>query len=373
MVHNGYLQIALSSGVLGLVLYLAFLMLIFLRLWKSFQRSGEGRGKVLLLAFMASFFGFLIQDLSGWPDIALTPFFWILLGLGLSFCLTDQPQRPEKFGRIAAYFLWAIFGGSVLFLGFLIPDAFNRLAADRLFGVSQRLSIAEEWPEIESNITKAVQRVPRDAHYQDLCGVYYIRRLGLTGEPVLYREGAAFLKKAHSLNPFDPYVLIHRIDLDQVALAKGLISEAARETQQAMFKLQAMDRNNPTIYRAMAKLKIREKKYSEALALIDQANRLNRAAPNPREEWTAAQHGRFLELVKEREYPSAQKVLQEVITQYPDDSPTYVLMGNLFLAMNKPDKARESFQAALDLDKDNRDAQEGLKKIGATSGNSLSQ
>jgi hypothetical protein len=71
-------------------------------------------------------------------------------------------------------------------------------------------------------------------------------------------------------------------------MMKQVISRPAEFTQQAMVKLLSMDRNNPTIYKAMARLKIREKKFPEALDLIKKGNWLNRAAPNPREEWTAA-------------------------------------------------------------------------------------
>jgi len=148
-----------------------------------------------------------------------------------------------------------------------------------------------------------------------------------------------------------------------VAMMKQVISIPAEFTQQAMNKLLSMDRNNPTIYKAMARLKIREKKFLEALDLIEKGNWLNRAAPNPREEWVAAQHGLFLELVKQNNFQAALKVLQEVVAQYPDDGPSLVLMGNLYTVMKEYNKAKEAFLTAIKLDKDDPNAKEGLRTI----------
>lgn len=369
MVHNGYLQTALTNGVPALILYLVFLAMILSRLWKTFHLSVRNEQKVLVLTFLASMVGFLIQDLSGWLDIALTPFFWVILGLSLSLTNERGAEKPlVQNKKIVLVIRTALVVGAFLLL-ILTLEAVNRLSADRLFGISQPLSIKEDWPEIEFNLKKGLTRISDDSYYEDQAGVYYIRRLGVTGEPGLYRRGEALLEKAYRHNPFDPYVLIHRIDLDQVAMGKQVISRPAEFTQWAMNKLLTMDRNNPTIYKAMARLKIREKKFSEALALIEKANLLNRGAPNPREEWTAAQHGLFLELVKQKNYSQALKVLETVVTEYPDDDPSYVLMGNLYEVMKEYKKARDSFITALHLKPDNQNTKEGLRRMEQTGKN----
>jgi O-antigen ligase len=363
MVHNGYLQTALTNGVPALILYLVFLAMILSRLWKTFRKSVRNRQKVLVLTFLASMVGFLIQDLSGWLDIALTPFFWVILGLSLALTNERGAEKHLAHNKKITMVIWAGLLVCALFLVILTLEAVTRLSADRLFGLSQPLSIKEDWPEIESNLKKGLTRISDDSYYEDQAGVYYIRRLGVTGEPASYRQGEVLLEKAYRHNPFDPYVLIHRIDLDQVAMGKQVISRPAEFTQWAMNKLLTMDRNNPTIYKAMARLKIREKKFPEALALIEKANLLNRGAPNPREEWTAAQHGLFLELVKQKNYSQALKVLETVVTEYPDDDPSYVLMGNLYEVMKEYKKARDAFSAALNLSPDNQNAKEGLRRM----------
>ncbi|OGP51891.1 MAG: hypothetical protein A2Y79_09180 [Deltaproteobacteria bacterium RBG_13_43_22] len=363
MVHNGYLQTALTNGVPALIFYLVFLMIILFRLWKTFRNSGQNKQKVLVLTFLASIVGFLIQDLSGWLDIALTPFFWILLGL--SVALTGEGLPEDNLVRDKRIFgvLWVSVSVCVLFLVILTLEAMNRLVTDRLFGISQTLSIEEDWPEIEFNLKEGLTRISDDSYYEDLAGVYYIRRLSVSGKSDLYRQGAAQLEKAYRHNPFDPYVLIHRVELDQVAMMKQVIFRPAEFTQQAMVKLLSMDRNNPTVYKTVARLKIREKKFPEALDLIEKASRLNCGAPNPREEWTAAQHGIFLELVKQNNFSAALIVLQKVVTQYPDDDPSYVLMGNIYGIMKEYKKAKEAFLIAINLNKDNQNAKEGLRMI----------
>jgi hypothetical protein len=52
-----------------------------------------------------------------------------------------------------------------------------------------------------------------------------------------------------------------------------------------------------------------------------------------------------------------------VVAQYPDDDPSYVLMGNLYGVMKEYKKAKEAFLNAIYLDKDNQNAKEGLKRL----------
>lgn len=359
MVHNGYMQLALETGIPGLVFYLAFLAFV---LWGLIRTYKENK-RLTHLALIGSLAVFLIQDLSGWPDIALTPFLWIFLGLAVSLSPGRLPDGGPLEKIIRGYFIKTIIVLSIIFLTILTLSTLKIFQGDRLFGSSQYINMQYNWPEIETRIVKGLEWIPNDSYYEDLAALYYLRQYIRDRSPGTYKKGVRLLEKAHQDNPFDPYVLIHRIELEQIALGYGAISKPSDFVQKATADLLQLDRNNRSIYKSIARLKIREEKFSEALTLIESGNVLNQGASNPREEWVAAQHGIFLTLVKKKDYPSALKVIQQVIAQYPDDVPTHVLMGNLYGELKNWVKAKEAFSAALKLESENKEALEGLRRV----------
>lgn len=76
VVHNGYLDLAVKSGIPALLLYLGLVGFVLFKLDKS-------KG-LLATAFMAAILGFMIQALTGWAHLGLDPFFWIVIGLGIN-------------------------------------------------------------------------------------------------------------------------------------------------------------------------------------------------------------------------------------------------------------------------------------------------
>ncbi len=55
--------------------------------------------------------------------------------------------------------------------------------------------------------------------------------------------------------------------------------------------------------------------------------------------------------------------LSRVIQQNPEQPEAYVLLGKAYLALNHSEKAKNSFQKALELDPENPEAQKGLAQI----------
>jgi hypothetical protein len=359
MVHNGYLQIALETGIPGLALYLVFLFFVFLGLIRTYQKK---KGPISL-ALMSALIIFLIQDLSGWPDIALTPFFWVFLGLAVSITQVNGQEFGVPRKKRGGYFIKTLCFLGVVFLIALSIRTTKEFFGDRLFGSARFINIEQDWPGIKTRIEQGMEWIPRHSTYEDDAGLYYLKQYARTRAMETYKKGARLLEQAYEDNPFDPYVLIHRIDLERIALELGTFSQPSAYVKESVPRLLKLDRNNRTVYMAIARLKLREGKFSEALILIEAGNWLAPGSPNPRDEWTAAKHGLFLSFVKQRDFPKALKVLQEVITQYPDDVPSHVWMGNLYGAMKNWGLAREAFSTALKLEPENKDAQEGLINI----------
>lgn len=57
------------------------------------------------------------------------------------------------------------------------------------------------------------------------------------------------------------------------------------------------------------------------------------------------------------------KVLERIIDTYPDDAGARASLGSIYLAGNKRSRAKEAFQAALEIDKDNIEARMGLGDV----------
>lgn len=92
--HNGYVDMAAKTGA-GLLFYL---MVVGAVVWKNIkkpkliiqgnylkysnfvmQRSYQS---LLSVCFLASIMAYMVQDITGWAHLGLTPFFFIILGLG---------------------------------------------------------------------------------------------------------------------------------------------------------------------------------------------------------------------------------------------------------------------------------------------------
>jgi putative inorganic carbon (HCO3(-)) transporter len=244
MVHNGYIQLAMTNGIPALILYLALVGMILFSLIKRKNYF-----------FVAAIAGYMVQDLTGWLEIALTPFFWIILGL----C------SPTNGDQIKGYSLTKVIAWLCLaFTAFLSFDSINRLHADNIFYKAQ---VVKNYNLLDINIKEGLEFVSDDFYYYDLVGTLYLKQFAKTGDVDTYKKSVVMLDRAHTLNPFDIYVLIHRLDIETMALKQGIISKPLELAD----KIIAMDKNNPTVYESAMKLRIIEKRYPEALEYLKKA------------------------------------------------------------------------------------------------------
>ena len=395
MVHNGYIQTALTNGIPALLLYLALLACIYTMLIKTFIKIHDVKLRCIVGSFMAAITGYLIQDVFGWLEIALTPFFWIILGLSVSLCNTEN-QRAFLTGwkKMAGYVSVSLCSVILIVLTF---DAINILYADRLFWASRTMDLGKDWNRIESNIKEGLENVPKDHYYEDMAGLLYIKKLNESGDGETYQKAAAMFERAHLHNPFDPYVLIHRIDTDTIGIRKGVIKKPSEFTEKVIGTLRAMDKNNATVYESIAKLLITENRFNDALEYLNTAKALKpfegryytlegfiyRSLNNPagamnayREavsrleksepltlEWVNAKQGLAFIYIDKRDFNEALKEIKTVVGRFPNYAHSYIIMGDIYAAMNNFEKARESFSIALKIEPANPYAKRGLEQI----------
>jgi len=288
MVHNGYLQAAATTGLPGLIFYLALAISIIVLLARTCVQmaSSAGNGSppriagaarrdwLIGIAFIASMAGYLVQDLSGWLEISLSAFFWTIAGAAVSYCAAgpaaDRWHMPARW-RTPAAVAGAMASIALVALAF---DAWSELRADRAFFQSHFLDVNRDWPAIEDNVAAGLRLVGDDPYYQDAAGVLYLKRFHASGDRDAYDRSAALLDRAAQTNHFDPYILIHRVDLDTAALQRKLVAMPSESASRAVGALLLMDRNNPSVHEAVANFRAALGRFSEALESIRKAETL---------------------------------------------------------------------------------------------------
>jgi O-antigen ligase/Flp pilus assembly protein TadD len=402
MVHNGYLQMAVTNGLPGLAIYLALVSLVVVLVWRTCWRAAvrapdtvSPREMMIGAAIVGGIAGYLVQDLSGWEEISLSVFFWMLLGAAVSFStsVSGVPAwRPRAAGRLAGCVAALAVAAAIAALA--IPTL-RELLADELFFRSQFLDVSRDWPQIEENLTEGFRLQPDNAYYDDAAGVLYLKRLRTSGDRRAYVEAAALLDRAASKNSFDPYILIHRIDLETLALNQRALPGVSPGAAGAVDRLVEMDRNNATVHESVARLRLAEGKADEALVSIRRAQMLrphhsryhmiegdalrslgNKAGAgdayraeavilaNPGDpDWVTAENKLILALYETGRTQDAVGEALTALAQAPSNGVAHTLLGIAYLKMDKVDAARSAFMKALVIDPSSAAARQGIREV----------
>jgi putative inorganic carbon (HCO3(-)) transporter len=83
-IHNNYLDLAFSVGVLGLAAYLSILGVFFFYLFRAIKKSMEEPWKMIYIGIISGFIGYLINDLFIFSVVSVSPTFWSLIGLSIT-------------------------------------------------------------------------------------------------------------------------------------------------------------------------------------------------------------------------------------------------------------------------------------------------
>jgi putative inorganic carbon (HCO3(-)) transporter len=390
MVHNGYLQAAATTGIPGLLAYLALISSVLLTLVKDYRRETDRRSRWFVTAFAASIAGYLIQDLSGWLEISLSLFFWIILGLAVASrkvsrsVPTPKPWiRPMGFAGIGTWLAVTVW---------LAAQSVNLVRADSLMRLADGFSVSDSWPLLEDTIRQALQYTG-EAIYSYRAAVRYAERWAVSGDAAAYRLGAGLFDEAHRHDPFNPYFIIERVRLDAAGLQRKTINDTP-VSDALLPVLLAMDRNNASVYEAVARFRLAQGRVSEALDAIEAAKALRPAegrylvlegdmhrASNDRHgaivaydgglallppehpEWLLTQHKRLVTLIESGMYTRAVEAGKRLTARQPSDAMAFTLLGYAYAGLNDLAPARQAFGAALEISPGDGNAVRGLTEV----------
>ncbi|WP_164880452.1 O-antigen ligase family protein [Clostridium manihotivorum] len=93
--HNEYLQLAVTSGIPALLIYLALITFICLKLLKRIRRADEAY-QILYLGLLMSIIGYLIQAFFNISVVSVAPVFWAMLGIAANIGDNELEQLKNN-------------------------------------------------------------------------------------------------------------------------------------------------------------------------------------------------------------------------------------------------------------------------------------
>ena len=96
MLHNQYIQLIYQVGVIGLVLYLGFLIQMYRRLSKTYRETSDPFYRMIALLNMV----IIVSVSAYYVAYEYEPFTWLFVGLGLSVSLSHYEQQTAQYGQM---------------------------------------------------------------------------------------------------------------------------------------------------------------------------------------------------------------------------------------------------------------------------------
>ncbi|HDY67315.1 MAG TPA: tetratricopeptide repeat protein, partial [Candidatus Scalindua sp.] len=125
-IHNDFLDVTVSRGLLGLGVYLWFIFAYSRMAWKGYKRA-NGLDKILIIGICSSCLSYFIQNQFSFGHIPIITLFWFLIGMSVIACSHSLlphsllPQRAAGAATFAATVQGSIGGASKLAVGVRDP------------------------------------------------------------------------------------------------------------------------------------------------------------------------------------------------------------------------------------------------------------
>jgi tetratricopeptide (TPR) repeat protein len=354
--HNELLQMASTTGLLGLVAYLLVLLTFFLLIWKVYRSAAPER-RWLLNAIVASALAYHIQNLFSFSVAALSLLWILFLAIAQNFHLPIRFEKPPPPSPFSMSFLYIKRALIVLLIFFLLFFPLRRLSADICFGRSSALSefLQKPDPDVSSSalpyysdaqiryMKRAVALFPWDVKYELYLGLAYEQRAPLDPERSRdwYLKAVQSYQKAVSMSPANAY---YYNDLGRIfsTLGRGE-SRYFDDAEQAYEKSVQWAPASPAFIINWAVLLQKRGNNQLAREQFNKAFDLDRRFSAK----TLAQMG--LEQYRAGEKQLAFQCLNEAIRGNTACAEAFYCRGVLFLTEKNPKKALEDFKKTLEL------------------------
>ncbi|MEE9605136.1 MAG: tetratricopeptide repeat protein, partial [Candidatus Scalindua sp.] len=97
-IHNDFLDVTVSRGLLGLGVYLWFIFAYSRMVWKGYKRA-NGLDKILIIGICSSCLSYFIQNQFSFGHIPIITLFWFLIGMSVIAC-SHSLRQDQAGGQI---------------------------------------------------------------------------------------------------------------------------------------------------------------------------------------------------------------------------------------------------------------------------------
>lgn len=278
MVHNGYLDRTVWNGIPGLMLYLALMAAISWALLRIIRNSpgNDVERRALACGVFGGLIAFWIQDLSGWHEVSSSVFFWFAAGVGVCLSVDDDgvPGRPGIWQSQHSHATTLIVTPLVILLAVCSWTVWRETYADARLAQAQRAGVGDGWRQARALVEDTRPVIGRNVAYLDRIGVIYLNRLRTTADRDAYRSAREVLTDAGAITRFDPYVLVHIVDAETLALLSGITRIVSNDAVDASLRAAELDPNNATVHETVARFHLASGHLAAALTEVHAARGL---------------------------------------------------------------------------------------------------
>jgi len=354
MAHNELLQMACTTGFLGLAAYLGVLGAFVLMGWKCY-RTASGPVKWLLAAVYSSVLAYHVQNFFSFGVAGINLLWFLLLAVvQWNYRNLTAPEAPSPGARLFTLFEKIIL---VLLLFLIAWFPLNRFGADIAFGLGNAAADALKNPEPGTSVEtylnysdyeielmrRAVKLCPLETKYVLYLGLAYEQRAQLDSNHSKEWELSALAsyENAIRMSPFNAYYYNDRGRVCEALSSSG--GDYAAEAAEAYGKAVHWNPSSPFFNINWSNALQKLGKTKEAEAAMAKAFQLDPVFAAK----VLAQMA--FEKYKAGDKPGAFEILADALERNTSSAETYYCRGILYLEEKKKDLALQDLEAAKAL------------------------
>ncbi len=201
--HNEMLQIAVTAGLLGLIVY-TWLLLTFIFKGLSTIIKTSYPYRAILVGLIGGIIGYLIQIQLSFSIISVAPLFWLLMGLTMSAMKTEESKSIDVrfFEAGTPKFFKAISYPIIVVLTVLLSfSAIRPFLADQHMRKAWANLAFNFWDDAVEELEYAVKLNPGEARYFIRLGEAYLAKYRADHEPSSREKAFSALETARKMSP----------------------------------------------------------------------------------------------------------------------------------------------------------------------------
>jgi tetratricopeptide (TPR) repeat protein len=192
-IHNDFLDVTVSRGLLGLGVYIWFIVAYSRMVWKGCKKTG-GLDKILIIGICSSCLGYFIQNQFSFGHIPIITLFWFLIGMSVIACSVRNPLTGLSSHRINGQVLTKWFNNPTLerlvkttacgliicLMVLLITLSLFFYKADIYFSNGRKFLNKDSMIKAVESLKMAVKYNPLEINYRNVLNDMYLKMAAIS-------------------------------------------------------------------------------------------------------------------------------------------------------------------------------------------------